>query len=833
MKILSNKILRFSRYEELQEIEVAYNNDKKTLQDYEKLARLHLNIAKTIGSIDAWDNIDTPIEEITRQIFDVLNFEYVCIGRCLTKDLKDYKYITSKSVKIPEHLVSSPIEDSFIGQIILTYGNREIFVWSEQDGDITDIKNTKNKIPNIQPNHIERFKSYFSFTKVKQFMVIPLKHIAKEEVIGYIVMCNRNGQNGLERMEEESLKALSVYISRCIGRHLFYRYEHNDTQKIRKIHNLNYELGIKETLKYLYDEFSLMLAAFWIPVTDDNQPCFAMEDHYHEFKGRKEEAIEKEVGFRDGKICLKSDALKRRKKVNWFENLTKDKLGFSIDIGTNQAIVVLIHDDNESTKDDDLLGAFVLYPQKSLKKSHVVEERIKILADDIKHYLQATLFDRHYKQIELLREQLLGVDFNNSDNFYREIVGLVNNTLQSKYCSLFFANEKEELYLKATNAKKFTSFDKGTLENKKNFIAINYINKKDEIIYKKNSRSATYRAFINENTVNIYNIYSKNAKTETIFCEVSSYEHEPVIATPIKYQGKIRGVIRCINKENLNGRTIQAFDDLDIKMFEFLAQIVSKFIENIEKDKDQRNFVNHLAHENRTPVQIIWNDMHSIKRRIEQLAPTGNHRALNKTFKRLRLQTEIINNNYDNLEAVLTDKDLIAYRFNKTDLKEHIYDIVELLEPKLQEDEERPIRVETQIKNMPEVYVDGRKIYQVFYNVISNAARYSTYDSTIKIKYNDSVEVIIDNKLVKCLEITVSNYGIEISADEFDLIFKQYYRSPIARAKNATGKWIGLYVAQTIMMKHGGIIQVTQSTEPTTFSIFLPNKLKSKSPDTN
>lgn len=827
MKILSNKILPLNRYEELQKVEAAYEKNKKRLSDYETLATLHLNIAKIIGDIEEWDNIDDSINKITQQIFDVFKFEYVCVGRCLIKELKDYKPITTYQVAIPKDLESSPIENSFIGQIVQEYDSSNIFKWTTEDGDITDINKAKNKIPNIQPKHIDRFKRYFKFTSVKDFYVIPLKR-NENEIIGYIILCNRNEQDRLTYMEEESLKALSSHISRCIDRHLFFRYNHYDTKKIREIHGLDYESGVKEILKYLYDEFSLLLAVFWIPIIEDDQRCFVMKHCHHNFLGSKKNAIET-VRFRNGKDSIKTIAADKRKVINWFRNLNKEELGFSIDIGTDQAIVVLIYD-KDIENNDELLGVFTLYPPKQFKKSVVINERIEMLSSDIGHYLQATLFNRHYQQVEKLRDQLLTVDFNNPNNFYKEIVALINNTLQSEYCSLFFADENDELYLKATNSDKFTHLDKKTLKKKSTFLTSDYINKKNRIIYKRDCASATYRVFKDEKTINIYNIYSESSKTETHFCEISPHTHEPMIAAPISYQDKVRGVVRCLNKKR-EDNILPAFDKLDIEMLDFLARIVSKFIENAEKDKDKYDFVNHLAHEIRTPVQIIWNDMYSMKRRIKRFADHKEYDAINNTFKRLRLQTEIINNNYNNLEAVVADKHSNIYRFEKTNLKTHIRDIVELLQPKLKEYEDKPITVDVYINQMPkELYVDNKRMYQVFYNVISNAARYSTYDSRIKIVYNDDVEVIINNKIAKCIEIAISNYGIGIKSDELELIFNQYYRSPTAKSKDATGKGIGLFVAQNIVKRHGGVIQVTNLNEPTTFSILLPNKLKSEPP---
>ncbi len=98
-------------------------------------------------------------------------------------------------------------------------------------------------------------------------------------------------------------------------------------------------------------------------------------------------------------------------------------------------------------------------------------------------------------------------------------------------------------------------------------------------------------------------------------------------------------------------------------------------------------------------------------------------------------------------------------------------------------------------------------------NILENAIKYSPAGGEINI----SVET-----LPIYTKIRITDYGIGIAPDEWNSIFKRFYRG--RNAKGADGAGLGLYLASLIFQKQSGYILVdSKPGRYTTFSMFLQN----------
>jgi len=98
-------------------------------------------------------------------------------------------------------------------------------------------------------------------------------------------------------------------------------------------------------------------------------------------------------------------------------------------------------------------------------------------------------------------------------------------------------------------------------------------------------------------------------------------------------------------------------------------------------------------------------------------------------------------------------------------------------------------------------------------NILENAIKYSPPDSEINI----SLEI-----LPIYTKIRITDYGVGITPDEWNSIFKRFYRG--RNANGVDGAGLGLYLASLIFQKQGGYILVdSKPGKYTTFSMFLQN----------
>ncbi len=114
------------------------------------------------------------------------------------------------------------------------------------------------------------------------------------------------------------------------------------------------------------------------------------------------------------------------------------------------------------------------------------------------------------------------------------------------------------------------------------------------------------------------------------------------------------------------------------------------------------------------------------------------------------------------------------------------------------------------------VFYDADKLEKVFYNIISNAFKYTPNGGNITIEIKDIEDTV---------SIEVSDNGRGIDKKFLDKIFNRYYEVPgvdgwLEQFNNGSG--IGLNIAQNIMKLHHGEIKIRSSeNEGTVFSIRL------------
>ncbi len=111
------------------------------------------------------------------------------------------------------------------------------------------------------------------------------------------------------------------------------------------------------------------------------------------------------------------------------------------------------------------------------------------------------------------------------------------------------------------------------------------------------------------------------------------------------------------------------------------------------------------------------------------------------------------------------------------------------------------------------LYHDRKWTAEVIANVLENAVKYSPEGGEITIGLEP---------LSLYTKIMITDSGIGIDKEEFNLIFKRFYRGK--NTSDYEGAGLGLYLARLIMEKQSGYIMVDSVLgQSTTFSLFLQN----------
>jgi signal transduction histidine kinase len=152
------------------------------------------------------------------------------------------------------------------------------------------------------------------------------------------------------------------------------------------------------------------------------------------------------------------------------------------------------------------------------------------------------------------------------------------------------------------------------------------------------------------------------------------------------------------------------------------------------------------------------------------------------------------------LTQLVEDLQLLTnLEWEKITLDKSDFDLAQLLETTAEQfrPAAREKNITIQLDTLPcPVFADYNRLKQVFINLLSNAVKYTDRGSiTIKAR-----------KTSEACEITVTDTGIGISADELPRVFERLYRSDKSRNRGTGGSGIGLAIAAAIVKAHGGTI---------------------------
>lgn len=111
--------------------------------------------------------------------------------------------------------------------------------------------------------------------------------------------------------------------------------------------------------------------------------------------------------------------------------------------------------------------------------------------------------------------------------------------------------------------------------------------------------------------------------------------------------------------------------------------------------------------------------------------------------------------------------------------------------------------------------LDGDRTAQLVANLLGNALQHGSPTGKIEIRVTGGADDVV---------LAVHNEGPPISPEELQDIFEPLHRGPNKRSQNPEGSLgLGLYIARTIALAHGGSIHVSSdATAGTVFTVMLP-----------
>lgn len=222
--------------------------------------------------------------------------------------------------------------------------------------------------------------------------------------------------------------------------------------------------------------------------------------------------------------------------------------------------------------------------------------------------------------------------------------------------------------------------------------------------------------------------------------------------------------------------------------------------------RSKETLIANLAHDLRTPLTSVIGYLNLLQNQNDLLPGQQDEYTRIAYAKSIYLE-ELLETLFD-----VSKLDLSLHMIEKTqiDLEQLLLQLLDEMHVLV---EERDVKIVKQIDSNLIVMGNGKELARVFENLLSNALSYGDLSRPIH---------VVAKKDEEGIQIRISNYGSPIDEEKLPHLFDMFYTVDQVRNLPSKQTGLGLYIAKTIVEKHGGTIQVRNGGGQIHFEIRIP-----------
>ncbi len=237
-----------------------------------------------------------------------------------------------------------------------------------------------------------------------------------------------------------------------------------------------------------------------------------------------------------------------------------------------------------------------------------------------------------------------------------------------------------------------------------------------------------------------------------------------------------------------------------------LARAFNTMADDLEKaEKLRRDLVADTAHELRTPLANIQGYLEAIRDGVLQ----PDSATIESLFEEATLLRRLID---DLQELALADAGKLQLIRQPEDIAQVINQATIAIQAQAAA---KGLTVSRDVpEGLPLCDIDAQRILQVLHNLLGNAIAHTPPGGSITLGARPVEEGV---------EVSVTDTGVGIPAEELPRIFERFYRVDKSRSRATGGHGLGLTIAKRLVEAHGG--QITAQSEPgkgSRFSFTVP-----------
>ncbi|WP_102401039.1 sensor histidine kinase [Haloimpatiens massiliensis] len=260
-------------------------------------------------------------------------------------------------------------------------------------------------------------------------------------------------------------------------------------------------------------------------------------------------------------------------------------------------------------------------------------------------------------------------------------------------------------------------------------------------------------------------------------------------------------------KLNLEDNVEGVFSELSSKIKQMSKALQYNFA-NLKKEKENiKSLVTDISHQLKTPLASIklFNSL-----LIEEELTKGEIQEFLFRSKQEINKLEWLFNSL--LKISRMEAGMIELKKELKDIKSTLLRAISEVFIKAQE---KNIEINAEEIHSVLVCHDPKWTKEAIFNILENSVKYTENNGHI---------VITTELMESYLRIDIEDNGIGIPKEEFNDIFKRFYRGKSQRVKYCEGSGVGLYLTRKIFEEQGGSIMVdSMEGRGTKFSLYLQN----------
>ena len=251
--------------------------------------------------------------------------------------------------------------------------------------------------------------------------------------------------------------------------------------------------------------------------------------------------------------------------------------------------------------------------------------------------------------------------------------------------------------------------------------------------------------------------------------------------------------------------------------FNNLAVSFNNMVVELERmDKQRRNLTADIAHELRTPIQIIQGNLEGILDGVYK----ADEEHIQSTLDETRLLARLVS---DLRDLSLAESGELTLNYEEISLFDFADDVFTSFSPKAEQCRlqfflEKKVEI-SEVVSESEIFVeaDPDRLHQVLGNLLSNAIRFTPEGGEVLLVCSAKPEGVV---------FQVHDTGKGISEEDLPFVFDRFWQGDHSRShQDGSGTGLGLAISQKFVEAHGGYIDVRSEVgKGTLFTVKLPYK---------